>query len=32
MSKDMVKQLKLAQKVVYVVDRANRKIFVTLLR
>ena len=32
MSKDIDEQLKLAQKVVDVVDRANRKIFVTLLR
>ena len=32
MSKDMDEQLKLAQKVVDVVDRANRKICVTLLR
>ena len=32
MSKDMDEQLKLAQKVVDVVDRANRKIWVTLLR
>ena len=32
MSKDMDEQLKLAHKVVDVVDRANRKIFVTLLR
>ena len=32
MSKDMDKQLKLAHKVVEVVDRANRKICVTLLR
>ena len=30
-SKDMDEQLKLAHKVVVVVDRANRKIFVTLL-
>ena len=32
MSKDMDEQLKLAQNVVDVVDRANRKICVTLLR
>ena len=32
MSKDMDEQLKLAHKLVYVVDRANRKICVTLLR
>ena len=32
MSKDMDEQLKLAQKVVDLVDRANRKICVTLLR
>ena len=32
MSKDMDEQLKLAHKVVVVVDRANRKICVTLLR
>ena len=32
MSKDMGEQLKQAHKVVDVVDRANRKIFVTLLR
>ena len=32
MSKDMDEQLKLADKVVDVVDRANRKICVTLLR
>ena len=32
MSKDMNEQLKLAHKVVDVVDRANRKICVTLLR
>ena len=32
MSKDMDKQLQLAHKVVDVVDRANRKICVTLLR
>ena len=32
MSKDMDEQLKLAHKVVDVVDRANRTIFVTLLR
>ena len=32
MSKDMDEQLKLAQKVVDKVDRANRKIRVTLLR
>ena len=32
MSKDMDEQLKLARKVVDVVDRANRKICVTLLR
>ena len=32
MSKDMDEQLKLSRKVVDVVDRANRKIFVTLLR
>ena len=32
MYKDMDEQLKLAHKVVDVVDRANRKIFVTLLR
>ena len=32
MSKDMDEQLKLAHKVVDVVDRANRKICVTLLR
>ena len=32
MSKNMDEQLKLAHKVVYVVDRANRKICVTLLR
>ena len=32
MSKDMDEQLKLVHKVVDVVDRANRKIFVTLLR
>ena len=32
MSKDMDEQLKLAQKLVDVVDRANRKICVTLLR
>ena len=32
LSKDMDEQLKLAHKVVDVVDRANRKIFVTLLR
>ena len=32
MSKDMDEQLKLAHKVVDLVDRANRKIFVTLLR
>ena len=32
LSKDMEEQLKLAQKVVDVVDRANRKICVTLLR
>ena len=31
-SKDMIEQLKLAHKVVHVVERANRKIFVTLLR
>ena len=32
MSRDMDEQLKLAHKVVDVVDRANRKICVTLLR
>ena len=32
MSKDMDEKLKLAHKVVEVVDRANRKIYVTLLR
>ena len=32
MSKDMDEQLKLAHKVVDVVDRANRKLCVTLLR
>ena len=32
MSKDMDEQLKLTHKIVYVVDRANRKICVTLLR
>ena len=32
LSKDMDEQLKLAQKVVDVVDRANKKICVTLLR
>ena len=32
MSKDMDEQLKLAHKVVHVVDGANRKICVTLLR
>ena len=32
MSRDMDEQLKLAHKVVEVVDRTNRKIFVTLLR
>ena len=32
LSKDMDEQLKLAHKVVHVVDRANRKICVTLLR
>ena len=32
MSKDMDEQLKLAHKVVHVVDRANRKICVILLR
>ena len=32
MSKDLHEQLKLAHKVVDIVDRANRKIFVTLLR
>ena len=32
MSKDMDEQLKLAHNVVDVVDRANRKIWVTLLR
>ena len=32
MSKDMNEQLKLAHKVVDIVDRANRKIFVILLR
>ena len=32
MSKDMDEQLKLARKVVDVVDRANKKNFVTLLR
>ena len=32
MSKDMVEQLKLAQKVVDILNRANRKICVTVLR
>ena len=32
MSEDMEEQLKLAHKVVEVVDRANRKVCVTLLR
>ena len=32
MSKDMYEQLKLTQKVLDVVDRANRKIFLTLLQ
>ena len=32
MSRDMDEQLNVAQKVVDVVDRANRNIFVTLLR
>ena len=32
MSKDMVEQLKLAHKIVDLVDRANRKVCVTLLR
>ena len=32
MSRDMDEQLKLSHKVVYVVDRTNRKICVTLLR
>ena len=32
MSKDMEEQLKLAHKIVDVLDRANRKICVTLLR